>query len=80
MHPPASTLIGFDAVKLNALKAVVAIGDMPQNVNFAIKAGAPVTFLESTRIGFQATANSTRLTPPDLADAANSISIFIRCE
>jgi S1-C subfamily serine protease len=73
-------VVGVVTSKLNALKTVVAVGDLPQNVNFAIKAGALATFLESTRVEFQITSNTTRLSPPDLADVANNISAFVRCE
>lgn len=73
-------VVGVVTSKLNALKTVVAIGDLPQNVNFAIKAGALATFLESTRVEFQTISNTTRLSPPDLADVANSIGVFVRCE
>jgi hypothetical protein len=66
--------------KLNALKTVAAIGDVPQNVNFAIKASALSTFLESNRVEFQSGTNSMRLSPPDLADAANAVSAFIKCD
>jgi len=72
-------LVGVVTAKLDALKAVVALGDVPQNVNFAIKAGALATFLESARIDVQSTPGTTRLSPPDLAEAAGSISAFIRC-
>jgi hypothetical protein len=73
-------VVGVVTSKLNALKTVAAIGDLPQNVNFAIKAGALATFLESTRVEFQTLATATRLAPPDLADVANAISAFVRCE
>jgi len=73
-------IVGVVTSKLNALTTVVAIGDVPQNVNFAIKAGALTTFLESTRIEFQATPNATRLSPPDIADLANGISALVRCD
>jgi len=72
--------VGVVTSKLNALKTVAAIGDLPQNVNFAIKAGALATFLESTRVEFRTTSSTTRLSPPDLADVANTISAFVRCE
>ena len=73
-------VVGVVTSKLNALKTVAAIGDLPQNVNFAIKSGALATFLESIRIEFQTMAAATRLAPPDLADVANAISVFVRCE
>ncbi|WP_246529518.1 S1 family peptidase [Microvirga zambiensis] len=75
-----SNVVGVVTSKLNALKTVAAIGDLPQNVNFAIKAGALATFLESTRVEFQTPVTATRLAPPDRADMANAISLFVRCE
>ncbi|EIM28454.1 hypothetical protein MicloDRAFT_00050390 [Microvirga lotononidis] len=72
--------VGVVTSKLNALKTVVAIGDLPQNVNFAIKAGVLATFLESAWVEFQTTSSSTCLSPPDLADVANHLSAFVRCE
>jgi S1-C subfamily serine protease len=74
------SVVGVVTSKLNALKTVVAIGDVPQNVNFAIKAGALATFLESTRVEVPAASNASRLSPPDLADVASSISVFVRCD
>lgn len=73
-------VVGVVTAKLNALKTVAAIGDVPQNVNFAIKAGALATFLESTRVEFQTAPNATRLSAPDIADVANGISALVRCE
>ncbi len=73
-------VVGVVTSNLNALRTVVAIGDVPQNVNFAIKAGALATFLESTRVEVPAASTASRLSPPDLADVASSISVFVRCE
>ncbi|MEZ0168002.1 S1C family serine protease [Microvirga sp. TS319] len=73
-------VVGVVTSKLNALTTVVAIGDVPQNVNFAIKAGTLATFLESARIAPRTSASPMRLSPPDLADAASRISVFVRCE
>ncbi|WP_134499488.1 S1C family serine protease [Microvirga pakistanensis] len=73
-------VVGVVTAKLNALTAVVAIGDVPQNVNFAIKAGALATFLESARIEIRATAKTMRLSPPDLAETGNSISTLVKCD
>jgi serine protease Do len=74
------SLVGVVTSKLNALRAVAVTGDLPQNVNFAIKASVLATFLESNRVEFGAGANVTKLSAPDLADQANAISVYIRCE
>ncbi len=73
-------LVGVVSSKLNALKVAVQDGDLPQNVNFAIKAAILATFLDSNRITFQTAAAATKpLEPADLADLAKSISGFVVC-
>ena len=51
-------LIGIVTGKLNALKVMEATGgDLPQNVNFAIKAPVLTNFLEANQITFRGGAN-----------------------
>ena len=45
-------VIGVVKAKLDAMKAAKAIGDIPQNVNFAISAPALADFLNRNRVGF----------------------------
>jgi serine protease Do len=73
-------LVGVVSSKLNALKVAVQDGDLPQNVNFAIKAAILATFLDSNRITFQtATGVAKPLEAADLADLAKAISGFVVC-
>src|SRR5208283_1893121 len=68
-------LVGVVSSKLNALKVAIQDGDLPQNVNFAIKSAMLTTFLDSNRISFQsAAAPGKPLDPADLADLAKAIS------
>jgi len=48
----AGQVIGVVKAKLDAMKAAKAIGDIPQNVNFAISAPTLVDFLVRQRVGF----------------------------
>ena len=48
----AGQVIGVVKAKLDAMKAAKAIGDIPQNVNFAISAPTLVDFLVRHRVGF----------------------------
>lgn len=73
-------LVGTVISKLNAMKVVQATGDMPQNVNFAIKSSVVASFLESRGISFEANASSTALAPADLADHAKAMSVMILCK
>lgn len=73
-------VVGVVTAKLDAVRTLAAVGDIPQNVNFAIKASGLTTFLESNRLAQTAPAKTTKLSSPDLAEAANAISAHIVCE
>ncbi len=73
-------LVGVVSMKLNALKVAIKDGDLPQNVNFAIKSAILATFLDSNRLQYQPESPSTKvLEPADLADVAKAISGFVVC-
>jgi S1-C subfamily serine protease/peptidoglycan hydrolase-like protein with peptidoglycan-binding domain len=76
----SGNVIGVVVSKLNVLKAFKETGDLPQNVNFAIKASVARTFLESNGIT-DATPkpSAAALSAPDLADAAKQFTVFIAC-
>jgi hypothetical protein len=54
-------------------------GDIPQNVNFAIKGRVLANFLESRRIAFTEGGTSQPIASPELADKATAMSVFILC-
>ena len=73
-------LVGVVSAKLNALKVMIATnGDVPQNVNFVIKANAATNFLESNRIAITQGNLTAQVSAPDLADQAREMSAFIVC-
>lgn len=65
--------------KLNARKWEQEYGDLPQNVNFALKAAIIAKFLHSNRINFPTGSARLALKPEELADA-KSMSVFILCK
>lgn len=73
---------GIVTGKFNAFAAMVATGDIVQNVNFAIRSSTAVSFLLANgvdaTIAKEATAE-TRMDPPDLADFTTRVSVAIRC-
>src|SRR6266446_1347471 len=50
-------VVGMVAAKLNALKFAKATGNIPENINFAIKTGAIRDFLDNSAVSYQ-TADS----------------------
>jgi len=65
-------LIGVVVSKLIAVR-----GDLPQNVNFAIKASTAANFLDAHGITYRSV---TRVTIPDIVDQAKGFSAQILCQ
>ena len=77
----SGNLVGVVSAKLNALKLMLATnGDIPQNVNFAIKASIVTNFLDSNSTRYATGVASQSMQPADLADQAKAISVFIECD
>ena len=72
-------LIGIVSSKLNFLSEIKTQGDIPQNVNFAIKASVVANFLQDNSIKFQIGEATQAMKGPDLADEAKALSAFIVC-
>ena len=75
----SGNLVGVISYKLDALKAAVASGDIPQNVNFAVKSSILASFLESYRIAPAVSTAGPLLSAVELAEQAKALSVFIQC-
>jgi serine protease Do len=75
----SGNLIGILTAKLNAIEMAAATGDIPQNVNFAIKAHMVEGFLDSNQVPYDTGAVSPPLAPSDLAERAKALSVSIKC-
>jgi S1-C subfamily serine protease len=77
----SGNVVGVIVSKLNVLSVLKAKGDLPQNVNFAIKASVARSFLEANGVK-EATArpSATELPPADLADAVKQFTVLIACQ
>ena len=74
-------LVGVVSAKLNALKLMLATnGDIPQNVNFAIKASIVASFLEANGVAYATGGAAQPMQPADLADQAKAMSVFVECQ
>ncbi len=77
----SGNLVGVVSAKLNALKMMVATnGDIPQNVNFAIKASIATNFLETNGVAYATGGAAQPMQPADLADQAKAMSVFVECQ
>jgi S1-C subfamily serine protease len=73
-------VVGVVVAKLDAGRLSQLINDIPQNVNFAIKASVAISFLEANNVGIAtASENSAVLEPTDVAERARQFSVQVTC-
>jgi S1-C subfamily serine protease len=73
-------VIGVVTSKLNALETMkVAGGDIPQNVNFALKASILRLFLDSHSIPYTVSDHSVTLDPADVGDLSEQFTGIVVC-
>jgi len=74
-------VVGIVEAKLDAMETLRTAGDIPQNVNFAIRASEAVKFLERNGVPYHAdkAASAFDLKVADVAAAAKEFSVPIMC-
>jgi len=73
------TVIGVVTAKLDALSVAKFTGDIPQNVNFAVKLESLKGFLDAHRVRYDTVLSGPSLPPADVAQAAKAASVRIQC-
>jgi S1-C subfamily serine protease len=71
------SVVGVAVGKLDEIKTAVATGNLPQNVNFAIKESVVAAFLDAVGIVVPPTTSDRRLSVPDISDSARDSIVFI---
>ena len=72
-------IIGVVQAKLDALAALRATGDIPQNVNFGVALEVLADFLLKNKVGFDAVAMSPPLEAAQVAVLAQSFTYRVEC-
>ncbi len=72
-------VVGMVAAKLNAIKFVKATGDIPENINFAIKTGTLRDFLDNSVVSYQTSEAKSDLKTADIAHNARAYTLLISC-
>jgi S1-C subfamily serine protease len=75
----AGNVIGVVVSKLDALKVAQRIGDLPQNINFAIRGDVVQSFLEAQGANYTASNSSARLENTDIAARGAAVTVRVRC-
>jgi uncharacterized protein len=75
----SGNIVGVVRAKLNAIKVARTTGDIPQNVNFAVGAGAVKTFLDAHDVPYDTAPSADKLEPADIAATARKFTVPIEC-
>jgi len=72
-------IIGMVAAKINALRFAKATGNIPENINFAIKPGAIRDFLDNSAVTYETAAPGGDLKTAEVAGNARAYTLLISC-
>ena len=75
----AGAVIGVVQSKLDALRAVKATGDIPQNVNFAVSLDVLADFLAKNSVSFKTAGRQAALETTQVAEMAQAFTYKISC-
>jgi hypothetical protein len=67
------------AAKLNAIKFARATGEIPENINFAIKTGTIRDFLDNSVVPYQTVDAKAEIKTADIAHNARAYTLLIVC-
>jgi S1-C subfamily serine protease len=73
-------VIGVVAAKLNVLKFVKATGNIPENINFAIKTGVLRDFLDNSVVPYQTTDVKSEMKTAEIARNARAFTLLVSCK
>ena len=72
-------IVGLVVSKLDAMHIAKATGDIPQNINFAIKGAVAKSFLDSQSVEYETGASSKSLTSAEIGAAAKKFTLLLEC-
>jgi S1-C subfamily serine protease len=75
----SGNVIGVVTSKLNGLKFAKLTGDLPENMNFAIKTGALRDFLDNSVVPYKVAEPGNELKATDVASSARGYTMLISC-
>ncbi len=75
----AGRAVGVVVAKLDAMKFARATGDLPQNVNFAVSAGAARAFLDAEGIDYATAPSDTPRRAEEVAAEARAFTALLEC-
>jgi TPR repeat protein len=75
----SGNVVGVVVSKLDALKVAEATGDIPQNVNFAIKDSVARAFLDAKGVEYETASSDQELTAAEVGERATGFTVLVEC-
>ena len=75
----SGNVVGIVESKLSALKVAMITGDIPQNVNFAIKRRIIEGFLNANDVNYATSRPMKRLDPAEVGEIAKKFTVKVEC-
>jgi hypothetical protein len=75
----AGNVAGVVVARLDALKMARLTGTLPQNVNFAVSAGAARAFLDANNVPYETAPSTNALDAADVAARARKFTVLVEC-
>ena len=75
----SGNVVGVVVTKLNARIVAEETGDLPQNVNFALKGEIAREFLEDRAVHYRTASSTTRLSNADVGDIGRRVTVLVSC-
>lgn len=75
----SGNVVGVVVTKLNAKVVAEETGDIPQNVNFAVKASVAREFLRSHGVAFRTAPSTTPRSNADVGEIGRQVTILVEC-
>jgi S1-C subfamily serine protease len=74
------SVVGVIQGKLNSIAVARVTGDIPQNINFAVKGEIAQIFMRANDVSFSLADNAKKLTTEEIAAKGRQIAVFVSCE
>jgi hypothetical protein len=75
----SGNVIGIVNSKLNSLKAASVLGDVTQNINFAVKGSVARIFLDSSGVNYVTSPSSATLETTAIGEKAKNAVVLVEC-
>jgi S1-C subfamily serine protease len=75
----SGNVVGVVVTKLNARVVAEETGDLPQNVNFAVKGDIARDFLQAVGVHVRADSSTTRKSNADVGDIGRRVTVMVEC-